>query len=119
MEADDRAELEVEIDILVVLLLAVARAAAAHRRLDEAAAVIDVAAHGHPQRAVGTAVRLERRLVAVGKAEDGEIRRHDVAGAIDLDRAFDRSAGPFDHQILEAGAGGFADERECRATRAA
>src|SRR4029079_13797719 len=78
VETDDRAELEVEIDILVVLSLAVARSAAAHRRLDEAAAVIDVAAYGHAQRAVGAAVGLERRLVAVGQAEHGEIRRHHV-----------------------------------------
>ena len=75
-----------------------------HRRLDEAAAVIDVAAHGHAQRAVGAAIGLERRLVAVGQAEDGEIRRHHVAGTIDLDRALDRSAWRFDHQVLEAGA---------------
>ena len=119
MEADDRAELEVEIDILVVLLFAVARAAAAHRRLDEAAAVIDIAAHGHAQRTVGAAIRFQRRLVSVGRAEDGKIRRQHVAGRIDLDHAFDRSARRFDHQILEARHPRLVDQRERRTTRAA
>ena len=78
-------------------------AAPPHRRLDEAAAVVDLAAHRHPQRAVRPALGLQRRLVAVGQAEDREIRRHDVAGSVELDRALDRSAGRFDHEVLEPG----------------
>ena len=93
-----------------MLLLGVA--GAADGRFDKAASVIDVAADGNPQRAVGAAVRFERGLVSVGKAEDGEIGRQDVTGRIDLDRAFGRTAGTFDDQILEAGHHRRLDERE-------
>ena len=108
VEARDRADLDVEIDVLAVVLLLLGVGRPGERRFHEAAAVIDVAAQDHPQRAVRRAVGLQRGLVAVGEAEDREVRGHDVAGAVDLDRALDRGAGRLDHHVLEARAGRFA-----------
>ena len=50
------------------ILPSAAGGAAGHRRFDEAAPVINVAAHGHPQRAVGATFRFEGGLVPVGKS---------------------------------------------------
>src|SRR5262249_41477253 len=116
VKAQDRAEFDVDIDILVLLLLVAARAG--QRRFDEAASVINIAAHGHAQRAIGAPFRFEGSLVPVRKGKDREICGDDVPGGIDLDGAFDRSAGGFDHQIFEPRPRRLVDEGEGRATGA-
>ena len=90
VEAGDGAEPDVDVDVLELRVLGLARRRAGHRRLDEAAAVIDVAAHRDAQRAVGAALGPQRRLVAVGEVEAGQVRGLDVAGCRRLDRAFDQ-----------------------------
>src|SRR5262249_34217116 len=116
VKADDGAELDVEIDVLVALLLAAADAG--QRGLDEAASIVDVAAHGHAQRAVRSAIGLQRGLVAVGRAEYREIRRHHFARRVELDRALERGAGRLDDDILETGRPGLVDQREAGAAGA-
>ena len=98
MEADDGAELDVEIDILVMLLLVVG---AGQRRLEEAAAVKELAAHRNAQRAVWATIGFKRSLVAVGKAEDREACGLNLARGIDLDSALDRRIGRLEHDVLE------------------
>ena len=102
VEAGDRAEPDVEVDVLELGALGLRRRRSRHRRLDEAAAVIDVAAQRHAQRAVGAALGPQRRLVAVGEIEIRQVRGLDVARAVALDRALDQKARPFDRQIVEA-----------------
>ena len=80
------AQLDVEIEIGMARLdLAIVRPG--HRRFDEVAAVVNVAAHRHPQRAVGPTVDLHRRLIAVGGRVDRKVRRLQIAFAVELDGA--------------------------------
>src|SRR5262249_37333741 len=65
----------------------------------------------------GATLRSEGGLVSVRKGKEGEICRDDVARGVDLDRALDRSAGGFDHQIFEPRPRGFVDEGKGRAPR--
>ena len=98
--ADDGAELDVEIEIQL-LGLGFFRHHAGQRGLHEIGSVEDVAAHRHAQRAVAAAVGLERGLVALRQAEHREIRRHDVARAVEFDRAFHVRARTGDGEIVD------------------
>ena len=107
--AGDRAELDIEIEV-GCFCLALLGGRAGQRRLDEIAAVIDIAAHGDAQRAVAAAIGLERRLVAVGQRKDRKIRRrrfrlslsnsteplHGGAGAVDAQSSKRRVFAVFD-----------------------
>ena len=116
--ADDGAELHVEIDIDRTLARRAAGRAAGHG-LDEAAAVIDVAAHDHAQRAVGGAIDFQVGAVAVGKAVGRESRRLQFARAVELDGAFDAAAGALDQKIVDADRLRLGGERERRPRRLA
>ena len=78
-------------------------ARARHHPLDEAASVIDIAAHRDFEDAVRGPFRPERGLVAVGGGIDREIGQRDPSLAVDLDRALHQDAGPIDHDVLESG----------------
>ena len=70
--------------------------------LDEVAAVIDLSAHDHAQRALAAALDLETGAIAVGEAVGRKICRLHLAGTVEIDRAFDAGAGAFDQKILDA-----------------
>ena len=57
------------------------------RLLDEGAAIEHVAPHHDAQRAVGPALRLERRLVAIGELENRQLGGNYVARVVELDGA--------------------------------
>ena len=106
------AELDVEIEI-GMLRLDPRIGRAAHRRLDEVAPVINVAAHHHPERAVGAAVGPHRGLVAVGGREHRKVRRLQFAVGVEIDRALGEDALPVDQDVLEAQPADFLlDQRE-------
>ena len=85
VEADNGAEFHVEVDIHRLPFRGRARRSAAGRGLDEAAAVIDVAAHDHAQRSIRRAFGLEAGAVAVGKTVGREIGRLHLPGAVEID----------------------------------
>ena len=113
VETHDGADLDVEVDVPASCLPWV-DGRTGHRRFDEISAIIDVAAHHHPQRAVGTALGLEHGLVAVRKVEGRETRRLNLATIVGFDRALDGRAGPVDHDVIKAGRGRPADDRKRR-----
>ena len=118
VEADDGAELDVEVDVDRPLG-GLARRAAARRGLDEVAAVIDVAAHDHAQRAVRRAFDLEADAVAVGETVGRKVGRLQFAGAVEFDRSLDAAAGAFDQKIVDADRLRLGRQREGRARRLA
>src|SRR5690606_34296349 len=84
--ARDGPELDIDVDIPDrVLRLFGARSR--HGRLDEAAAIEHLAAHGDAQGAVVAAVGAQRRLVAVRKRESREAREDDILVLIELNDA--------------------------------
>ena len=99
IEADHGAkpQIEVKIDRRFVFCIGTA---AGDRRLDEGAAVMHVAAHDHAQGAVGSAIRLETRLVTFSQAEDREMRGQDLSGGVEFEAAFDLHTGAFDREDL-------------------
>ena len=88
-----------------------------HRRLDEHPAVVDVAAHGDAQRAVGGAIGLQGHLVAIGGGEHRKVRGLHLTIGIEFNRAAGEDAGPVDQQIVEPHRGLVLDEGERRARR--
>ena len=96
------------------LLLDLIAGGPGHRGLDEVAAVVEVAAHHHPQRAVGSALRLQRGLVAVRQREDRKTRALDLPGIVELERALDRGPGRIDDDVVETDGWRPADDGEAR-----
>src|SRR5436305_574524 len=63
-------------------------------RLDEAAAVEQLAAHRHLERAVRRAIGAQRGLVAIRERERREARERNFAVGVELDHAFDERPRP-------------------------
>src|SRR5207247_5491303 len=99
IEAHHRAKLEIDVEVSV---LSLALAVACYRRFQEAPTVEHVAAHGDLHDAVRTSLGLQGGLVPVGRRIGREVRVHQVAVLVDLERALDRGAAAIDDDILEA-----------------
>ena len=101
VEAGDRAELEIDIEVDVLGLALGVGLLAGDRRFEEAAAVEHVAAHRDLDDAVGAALGLQRGLVAFGRRVGREVRIQEVAVLVDFQRSLDRDAAAVDDDVLE------------------
>ncbi len=101
VKSDDGADFDVEIEIGdATARLGVGRGAA-HDGFDEAAAVVDVGAHRHFERALRHALGLEACLVALGHAERREVGGDELAVGVELDGSLHRDAAALDDDVVD------------------